>query len=417
MAPYAGGQDRQSPQDTRSGSLGLPPLHLPGRYSCPVGASASLSNVPLAPGTYLLGVQPLPDAPTPEPLNDAFEVEMQCRDGDTTAAPLDPTDGGVTVDPVTGQLTVSPGERATPGSYSLNLTAIDSIGTPTMLLNRPLYIRHRPKLSLTAGCGARMNAALATMIDRVNRANGPARRHNFNGSTPVVFPPFLGSDVNFRGGTCGGDIAAAFDNLRADQHGEPDVAFRVRITQLGNTAAKVTLGPDTFVNSETGKISSTLAPMLGPGNYMVELLASSGTSPPLSLHNWTMDIRTPDTVNVANGPHGRGCGDHGLPVDTHPQNDAYTCMCNSKYEGDNCDDKLSKSASKTPLIAACAVSGVLAIGVVLLTQALCKRRKSASAPMYSPLTTNGGYARDGDSNDGDLRPANASYEAEFDSSA
>ena len=76
---------------------------------------------------------------------------------------------------------------------------------------------------------------------------------------------------------------------------------------------------------------------------------------------------------------------------------------------------MSASETETPLIAACAVSGVLAIGVVLLAQALCKQRKSASAPISSSITMNDGYARD--DNDDDLLQANATYEAEFDSSA
>ena len=192
VKPDTGEQDLRYNQECNSGGVctapGAPVLRLPKRYGCLLGSSASLTNVLLAKGAYLLGVQPLPRSPTPYPPNDVFEVEMRCH-SDGTAAPLDPTDGGVTVNPVTGQLTVSPGKRATPGDYTLNLTAVDLVGNRTTLLRQTLRIQRRKKLDLTPGCGDEVNTTSTANIRDKNFANGPAGRHDLG--SVVVFPAFL----------------------------------------------------------------------------------------------------------------------------------------------------------------------------------------------------------------------------------
>ena len=396
VAPYTEGHDRQFPQ------ADAPPLHLPGRYSCPVGSSANLSNVHLTKGTYLLGVQPLPDSPTPDSPNDVFEVEMRCQD-DSTAAPLDPLDGGVVVNPVTGQLTVSPGDRAIPGSYSLALTAVDSVGTTARLLTQTLQIRRRPQLALTAGCGARMNSASSANIRAVN---GPSHRHDLG--SVVVFPAFLNASVP----DCG--ASATFDNAQIDRYGDPLILYDVAITAADGTPTD--LGQDASVNGRTGKLSFTLEPILGAGTYTVTRRASTGDAGSrLVLQAWNMDLRHSDTSTVANGPDGRGCGAHGTPVDGQPQDDAYTCVCDPGSGGDNCetsDSSGAESASGPLLIASGVLNGVLVVVVVVLAQSLCKQRKSGAAAIYREMTTNAAYDVN-DEVDYDRLPAD-SYEDESD---
>ena len=361
--PDTGDQDPQYPQETESGSFGLPPLQLPGRYSCSVGASANLSNVSLAPGTYLLGVQPLPNAPTPEPPNDVYEVEMRCRDGDTTAAPLDPTDGGVTVDPVTGQLTVSPGKDATSDDYDLNLTAIDSAGARTTLLHQTLRIERRQKLALQKShCGGQANRTAAANVRDKNCKNGDAGRHNLG--SVVVFPAFLdGTDSESNDGC---NAASTFDHFRPDSNGDPQIRYDVAIATADGNQTQTDLGQDTFVNGRTGKLSFTLDPHLGAGKYSVSLYAYTGDATvQLVLQSWVMDVRPKDTANVTNGPNGHGCGDHGESDDVKPQDDAYTCRCNPHFEGQNCETPTAAPQEATTLIGAVlgSVAAVLLFGL------------------------------------------------------
>ena len=118
-------------------------VNLPDRYSCPLGTSSRLRNITLDSGRYLLGVQPHPSDTTPAE-DRPFEVEMTCNrhpSGDRTAAPLDPSGGGVVVDPVTGRLTVSPAEGSEPGPYNLTLTAIDVAGASAPILAKEIEMK------------------------------------------------------------------------------------------------------------------------------------------------------------------------------------------------------------------------------------------------------------------------------------
>ena len=100
-------------------------------------------------------------------------------------------------------------------------------------------------------------------------------------------------------------------------------------------------------------------------------------------------IRRPDTSNVANGPNGRGCGDHGTRVDGHSQDDAYTCMCNSKYEGDNCEIEPSKAPSSGTDMTTVTVAGIIAGVVVVVIGAVLiyklKKPAAGGAASYSGM--------------------------------
>jgi len=220
------------------------------------------------------------------------------------------------------------------------------------------------------------------------------------------------------------NFSTIFANAATDDAtGTPQISFGVMVEDR-DTNATADLGNAPF-STDTGRV---LLQLQKEGSFRAKLQAFTGRSDGRQMLNLTemlLDVRLPDTYDSVTRVK-RGCSGHGVVTEDvgsggRPvrQNDVYECICNGTWTGHDCanemvPDPASKTDSETPLIAACAVSGVLAIGVVLLTQALCKRRKSASAPMYSPITTNGGYARDG--NDDDLLQANASYEADFDSS-
>ena len=96
------------------------------------------------------------------------------------------------------------------------------------------------------------------------------------------------------------------------------------------------------------------------------------------LQNWTMDIRRNDTDSETNGPNGHGCGEHGPPADGHPQDDAYTCRCDPKFEGENCK---TPTASEEATI----VGVVLGSVAVLLLGGLAAARYQLHVAKNRPI--------------------------------
>ena len=215
------------------------------------------------------------------------------------------------------------------------MTAVDSAGSSALPLSDTLRIRDRPKLALTPGlkgCGGALTEK--TYAQLIRGKNGKSRRHDVNST--LTFPAFIRDDSS--------NASSTFENCQTR-----DGTLVIRCDRIVVSNGSTTeLGQDTFVNTQTGKLSFTLN--VGPGKHTVTLVAhcvSTGDgvsalgAPPLRLSTWTMDVRHKDTDKVTNGPHGRGCGKHGTPEDLledlHPQNDAYTCRCDSAFDGDDCD--------------------------------------------------------------------------------
>ena len=137
----------------------------------------------------------------------------------------------------------------------------------------------------------------------------------FDNGTIVVLPGFTRSSCQ--------TITSLFQGYETTQGGAPDVSFAVQVTDL-STGLVATLGEDTFVNSDSGKVSITLAEF---GNFSVELAARSGMAT-LELVRWQLEVRVPDTFLRSCGEHGRAVEDEGAGGVPIKQNGIYHCLCN-----------------------------------------------------------------------------------------
>ena len=240
------------------------------------------------------------------------------------------------INPRTARMSIAPldlGREPSmpPLAYNGTITASDGSGAALVeVASWAMNFAFRPDLELRAGCGTDLQNRL---VANVGRGNGPLeRRYDILNVTDtgdrvaVTFPAFLG---------LGCDTRQTFDHYRSDSDGAPLISYDVCIKTAAGTVTD--LGENTFINGQTGKMSFTLAPELGVGNYTVELHATSASGDPLLLHRWVMDLREPDTADAANGPNGEGCGEHGFSVDEEQQDDAFTCRCTASFTGDNCE--------------------------------------------------------------------------------
>ena len=119
------------------------------------------------------------------------------------------------------------------------------------------------------------------------------------------------------------------------------------VTEVGGDFNDVaSLGEDTFVNSDTGKLSLRLDNL---GRHTVVLQAESGEQSG-ELINWTMHVRE--------GPNGRPCGDHGGPADDG--SNTCSCVCTSDHSGRNCEDPPAPaSGTSDTAVMRCSLGGAL----------------------------------------------------------
>ena len=113
-------------------------------------------------------------------------------------------------------------------------------------------------------------------------------------------------------------LSTQFTNYRrVGRAGDPDITFKLQITHPDDPDAVVTLGEDTFVNADTGKLSLTLDSL---GRFNVTLQAKSGDQL-TKLLGWQMHVRE--------GPNGQRCdgAGHGGPSPADDAQDRYSCTC------------------------------------------------------------------------------------------
>ena len=251
---------------------------LPARFSCPLSASGRLTNVVLDRGHYLLAVQPHPFQPTPEPGQGLFEVAMACN-GDqraaATAMPVDPSDGGVTIDPATGRLTVALEHGARPGVYNMTVLATDGAGYVAHILRRPVEIGVRPPFAIrTAVSEPAISPGCSGEHDRI-RSEAAAATFHFDRTTVVA---------GFDPQRC--PVDGLFGNYSHDDAAR--ISFELRLSQAHSTTM-----PDVYANADTGRvlINPPAEAALGADTHFeAELVALDGAGQTLRIANWSVNV-------------------------------------------------------------------------------------------------------------------------------
>ena len=159
--------------------------------------------------------------------------------------------------------------------------------------------------------------------------------------------------------------------------GNPDVRFRLDITNPWDPDIAASFGADTFTNGNTGKLSLKLDTI---GTFNLTLLAVSGDQQ-VQMTSWQMHVHT--------GPGDRTCGTHGAASHSpHTPSSAnashrYACICKQDWGGDNCqippsatdNDEPADEPAASSSIFALAILGPFTGGVLLfLLKSKCRRQ-------------------------------------------
>ena len=226
--------------------------------------------------------------------------------------------GGITLDEDyevcisdrTGRATISLLPMIPVGTYGARLVARDGLGGVVSIASWDLVVHSRASFNPSnSECAVAEHRQLRATVGHRSAVPGAHER----GTTVIV--------QGFNTTVC--VLEDLFDNYRV-QGGVADVTFKLHVTTTDTENPQASsLGPDTFVNSDTGKLSLKLDNL---GRHTVVLQAESGPDR-IDLVQWDMHIRE--------GPNSGPCTNDGVPADS--DSDVYACRCLGGFTGDNCE--------------------------------------------------------------------------------
>ena len=252
--------------------------------------------------------------PSTAPQNVTFGLEIDAADeGFDYELCISNRGGRTTISPL------APMERDAP--YDARLVARDGIGSPILIASWSLLVQRRVGFELNGtGCAsAEMDRLEQAIVEGSGTSIAVSGTHQR--TTTVIVPGFNTTEC---------PLSSLFSNYRRiGRDATPDITFKLNVTEYGGDFDQVaSLGENTFVNSDTGKLSLTLDTL---GHYTVILQAVSGDQQ-ISLVSWEMRIRE--------GPNGEPCA-HGDPADA--ESNVYICVCTDGFTGENCNDPPAES--------------------------------------------------------------------------
>lgn len=233
--------------------------------------------------------------------NYAFSV--LCTDGATTTTVRNGP-GGMSVDPDTGELVITP---QFPGSYHVNLTAVDGSGAVATIQQWNITVKDRgifEPVNTTETNRTWYSPTVPSIlpINATSRFLTPlSAAHNVTSVLDSTFQNFL-PPVHFQLTTSGGDV--------------PDLG-------------------DFLIDTTTGylEVSPTR-----PLNTNLTLTATDSTGKSCVVTRFHVQTQLRDTANCKNGPSGRCCTHGGRPVDPVEFDHAFTCDCSGTlFTGPLCE--------------------------------------------------------------------------------
>ena len=220
------------------------------------------------------------------------------------------------ISPRTGRATITILASMSPGAHAARLFARDGFNEVVDIATWSMDVQTGDGFAYNANssCAATQLARLrATTNDESTGVRGVHER-----GAMVIVPGF---------NTTACPLSELFTSYRrTGRDSTPDVTFKLHVTRQGDREAIGSLGADTFVNSDSGKLLLKLDSL---GRYDVTVQAKSGDNS-VDLLTWPMRVRQ--------GPNGSSCGEYGSPDPADDAFDSYTCVCTADYDGANCDE-------------------------------------------------------------------------------
>ena len=227
---------------------------------------------------------------------------------EVTVAPQ--VNGLVYIDQQSGDVIISPkGSHAGAGTtnYKAELRGRDSKGAVAVVNRWSFAVEARPAFKVLNY--TRLTSGADIVTDMPLRAQSPF--------------------------AAGEPFRVAVVSLTEVVHADP---ARCTFTLLGNASSA-----GLFINPATGAIQGLID---AAGLYQMTLVARTQYGAEAVVEDVLLDVRTKDVAVAAYGPNGKGCGDHGQATDAAGAgfDGSFTCKCDSRFEGDNCETEVNDSS-------------------------------------------------------------------------
>eukprot|EP00039_Didymoeca_costata_P013930 m.218320 g.218320 ORF g.218320 m.218320 type:complete len:2262 (-) comp15903_c0_seq3:2204-8989(-) len=188
---------------------------------------------------------------------------------------------------------------------SFQLVAIDDAGSSAIIEDINVNITEKPEFSTSPVWDP------DTML---TATEGYLPIYELNTSIDIEAPPL--------------NKSVLFEHYTGDDP-QNTISFAVQFTAVDGSL------PGKFYVDQDGAM---LARITNLGEFAGQLLAVDSLSGEvISIKNWNFSVKIKDEKIAAYGPNGKGCENGGVPNDTTPYDQKFTCKCTNLYSGDNCE--------------------------------------------------------------------------------